>query len=111
MEEMVEMYPCYQVVIRKNETGEVKIVDMKVPWYGHTMYWWTQGNMSCDCNRMAVFGDEPMEGDMEPADPENPNKGGFISYICGNTRYRVLIAIFPDGKATLIDLEDAEVPR
>jgi hypothetical protein len=45
----------YSVAIRKNETGEVRICEMEVPWGETSLFWWTEGNFGCDCNRELLF--------------------------------------------------------
>lgn len=41
--------------------------------FDNSEYWWTEGNGSCDCNRMRAFGDallEQLECEQHKAKPE-----------------------------------------
>lgn len=89
----------YKVAIRKNETGEVRIRTIEgLDWHkadgGDDMYWWTEGNFGCDCNRELEF---------ERAGGNDPNLGTK----CGDERYSVLYAELPDGTRIEIDTDDA----
>jgi len=44
----------HPVTIRKVSTGEERTVEVTTI---GGVYWWTDGNMSCDCNRSDLFGD------------------------------------------------------
>lgn len=43
-------------VWRDEVTGQVVTKAESLVWYD-TLYWWAEGNMGCDCNRAAMFGD------------------------------------------------------
>lgn len=45
----------YKAHITKIETKETVSVDMEFPWEEGSMYWWTDGNFGCDCNRQIQF--------------------------------------------------------
>jgi len=81
----------YHVLIRRNATGETRRVFMALPWYGDggSLYWWTDGNFGCDCNRALTFyrEDEAPEDEID----------------CGDTRFTVLQAELPDGRIVQID--------
>jgi hypothetical protein len=77
----------YKIAIRKNETGEVRIVEQGLHWGDGSLYWWTHGNFACDCNRDDVF-----RRDGEDEDDS-----------CGNTRFSVLYAELEDGTKIPID--------
>jgi len=86
----------YRVAIRKNETGEVRLRNYDYDWFKYEssdLFWWTEGNMSCDCNRYLEF--ERAAG-VEPDSCYAP---------CGETAYSVLYVELPDG--TKIDVDDA----
>ncbi len=84
----------YKVAIRDNATGETRIRDMgDLPWLDHTLYWWTEGNFGCDCNRHMEFirAKDDSESDMD--------------HECGDSAYSVLHAEFDDGSQLTIDGE------
>lgn len=92
----------YMVAIRKNSTGEIRMSEQRVDWDDGSVYWWTEGNMGCDCNRDAKFkraGDEEEDRDA----------------ACGDSAYSALYAIVPldDVKlaAGLLKGEDVDSPR
>jgi hypothetical protein len=74
----------YKLVIRKNETGEVREYVIPVDWHDASVYWLTEGNFGCDCNRHACF--ERANG-IEPG--EEPR--------CGSTKYSIIKAILPNN--------------
>ncbi len=84
----------YKVTIRKNDTGEVRIKDMKsIEWGDHSVYWWTEGNFGCDCNRDREF----KRAGGEEIDPDDD------SDRCGDTAYTALFAELENGKQVQID--------
>lgn len=84
-------YPSYDVSIRNNLTGEVRIHHEDHEWGEASAFIWTEGNFSCDCNRYLFF---------ERAAGETPDVG---SGSCGDDQYTAIEAIFPDGKRFKID--------
>ena len=77
----------YVVGIRKNETGEVRFCPEDLEWYEHSIYWWSEGNMGCDCNRELEFlraGNEETDDSFENAE-------------CSQGRYTVVGIWFKDG--------------
>lgn len=84
----------YDVLIQKNATGEIRRQHEDLEWHEWTLYWWTDGNFGCDCNREWEF--QRAAGEPLTEDPK-----------CGYTKYRVIKAIFPDGKEIEIDGEAA----
>lgn len=83
----------YDVFLRCNATGEVRIHRHDLPWNeGSTFLWGCEtGNYGCDCNRAIFFGGAAAEDkDDRP---------------CGTTRYTVLKAVLPDGSEITIDDE------
>ena len=87
----------YSVDIRDNATGEVRRVPQSLPWGkgSGSLYWWTEGNFGCDCNRSHVF-----------ATKEESEADGF-SDECGKTRFTVIKALFEDGSETQVDGNDS----
>lgn len=88
---------AYKVAIRKNSTGEIRMASMDLDWFkadgGDDMYWWTEGNFACDCNRHLSW---ERAGGHEPRDDEEME--------CGSTAFATLYAVLPDG--TRIDIDD-----
>ena len=79
----------YTAFIRDNISGEVRESFHDLEWHGDgSLYWWTEGNMGCDCNRGLIFHDHADDSD---------------DYPCGGMRYSVLKLVFPDGREILID--------
>lgn len=85
---------AYKVAIRKNATREIREIEMDLDWHDHSLFWWTQGNFGCDCNRELTF--EPNGTFPDPEDPP-----------CGHERFTVLYVEFPDGKRIFIDTPPA----
>lgn len=81
----------YTVAIRKNETGEIRIIEVNCEWHESSLFFWTEGHLSCDCNRFLEF--ERASG-IEPYDDE---------IICGSEAYTVLYAEFETGERIVID--------
>ncbi|MHC4370403.1 MAG: hypothetical protein ACYSW8_22560, partial [Planctomycetota bacterium] len=54
-------------------------------------FWWTDGNMGCDCNRHLEF---------ERAGGEDPD---LDDAVCGSDLYSVIEIIFPDGDSLRIE--------
>ena len=85
----------YDAVIVNNETGEARTYRMNVDWddsndSGH-IYWWTEGNFGCDCNRALEF---MRAGDEEECDES-----------CGESRFSVPHVVLPDGRIIPIDTD------
>ncbi len=45
----------YTVAIRNNETGEIRMCAQDLERGAGSDFWWTDGNMACDCNRALTF--------------------------------------------------------
>lgn len=45
----------YEVLLRRNKTGEQQAVMMDGAWDDLEKYLWTDGNWACDCNRHELF--------------------------------------------------------
>ena len=46
---------AYTVHIKEVATGTVRACHMDLEWEDGSEYWWSEGNMSCDCNRALEF--------------------------------------------------------
>ena len=90
---------AYRVQIIDSQTGEARWHGVEWDWFhddgSDDMYWWTDGNFGCDCNRFLEF--ERAAG-KDPDDEEA---------VCGSgpNRYRVTHAELPDGRRIEIDGE------
>jgi len=74
----------YIVGIRKNETGEVRFCPLQVEWNESSEFWWSTGNMGCDCNRELYF--RRQTEDVHVNDVE-----------CSDGRFTVVGIWWPDG--------------
>lgn len=80
----------YKALIKKLETGEERLIPIDLDWSGESSeYWWTDGNMGCDCNRERVF---------EHHNPEIHTK-------CSEDRFFVPHVLLEDGQLIKIDEE------
>lgn len=81
----------YCVTIRKNATGEIRAKEYPYEWSEGQLFWWTEGNFGCDCNRALAF--ERAAGlDPDIDDTE-----------CGHSAFTVLSAELPDGTVVRVD--------
>lgn len=81
----------YTVAIRNNETREIRMCVQDLDW-NDDVFWWTEGNMSCDCNRALTFARAGNEKCVDDS--------------CGETRFTALYAELEGGKR--IELNDVE---
>lgn len=88
----------YAIVIRNNVTGEMRRIPQDHEWEEHTAFWWTEGNMGCDCNRHLVW--VRSEPGPRPADDPHLNT---VEAACGDTHYTVVRAEFDDGTNVILD--------
>ena len=58
----------YQVLIKNNKTNEVRKHEEKGDFDDNTEYWWSEGNMSCDCNRHLMFEADDEDTDVKCGD-------------------------------------------
>ena len=81
----------YQVSITKLDTGETRISTQNLDWGDYSAWWWTEGNMGCDCNRSWEFSRAKKGEDLEEDPP------------CSYGRYFCKEAILPDGTRIVLD--------
>jgi len=92
---MNEIAPSYKIAMRKNETGEIRVIDQNLSWHDYSIFWWTTGNFGCDCNReLEWLRSEGVDVDGDEVEPE-----------CGSGKFSVLYAELPDGTRITIDEE------
>ncbi len=87
----------YKVLIRNNATGEVVESTQPYEWDDGNLFWWSEGNFSCDCNRELQF--------CRAKDIDEPDRD---ANRCGEERFTVIKAILPDGTEVEIDGEELE---
>ncbi|TWB15579.1 hypothetical protein [Nitrospirillum bahiense] len=81
----------YTVVMRENQTGETRLCLLDdIDWGEHSVYWWTDGNFGCDCNRRWEF----QRAGGEAEDAASP---------CGHGAYTAVEAILLDGTRVPLD--------
>lgn len=81
----------YQVQITDTKTGESRMASYPtLSWEKHSLFWWTDGNFGCDCNRGDAFARAKEEPDLDLE-------------CCGENRFRVDFALLPDGTKIQID--------
>ena len=89
----------YKVIMRKESTGEIRACDMDLDFKlpndesDGDVFWWTEGNFGCDCNRHIVFEGKHDKDHIFP---------------CGYKEYTVLYCELPDGTKVSIDVEKKE---
>jgi hypothetical protein len=79
-------WPEYWVTIFRTSDGVEIEHHSTTPWHHATIFWWAEGNGSCDCNRELCF--ERAQG-REP--------GVQTGTTCGDSRYEITQFRFPDG--------------
>lgn len=55
----------YKVTLRRLSDGLEKTIVDDLDWHDSSLYWWSEGNMGCDCNRASTFGDVDLSQDIE----------------------------------------------
>jgi len=75
----------YHVKMKENSTGIIKTIFMDLDWLP-SVYWWTEGNYGCDCNREMVFKDDHD-----------------IETNCSHDRYTAIEAILDNGEIVALD--------
>lgn len=86
----------YLILIRNNATGEERWRSCEFPWDDASEFWWTEGNMGCDCNLFAEFARAAGE------EPEGDDWGR-----CGDVRYTPIRADV-DGRIVPLDSASLE---
>lgn len=87
-----------QVTIVRVSDGVERIYQDESPWIPAdehglgSVWWWTEGNGGCDCNRALFFA--RAAGEELETDP-----------ICGEERYRIPFITLPDGTRISVDDE------
>lgn len=81
----------YQVAILHVASGEVRMDQINLNW-NNDVFWWTEGNMSCDCN---LHREWHRAGGPGPADDPHWNN---LSIDCSDGLYRALYALLPSGE-------------
>lgn len=92
----------YDVMIRDNSTGETRTCPMpELEWHESSMFWWTEGNFACDCNRGLEFARAGgmTEAEIDALDEEADGR----AFPCGDSRYTAVKAVFGDGREIPID--------
>lgn len=80
----------YKIQVQDMQTGKIKTVSQQVTPYRPDnnvdilLFYWTEGNASCDCNRALIPGFE------------------IEKLTCGNTRYKIKI-FDPQNKVIFVD--------
>jgi hypothetical protein len=82
----------YRVTIKDTKTGETVTSLQNFEWSDGSLYWWTEGNFGCDCNRNMQF--QRAKGIKE----EN-----IEDIKCGDDRFFIEKAIFESGLEIEID--------
>lgn len=85
----------YTIRIRNNATGEVR--QSKPYEFEWSLFWWTDGNMGCDCNRHLAW---LRAGGPGPADDPFHNNA---ARQCGDGAYTVIDATLDDATVVPVD--------
>lgn len=75
----------YVVRIRHNKTGTIRSRRCDLEWNDGSKYWWTEGNMGCDCN---------LDLEFRRAGGETPN---LDEVSCSEGKFTALDATLEDG--------------
>lgn len=84
----------YKVVIKNNITGEMRKTNFFGDFHDYTIFYWQEGNGSCDCNRELEF--ERIKGIEVP----------FEDLKCGDERFSVPMLILENDQEVNVDLEN-----
>ena len=89
----------YSVAYRKNDTGETRIRKYPHSEYDvdHTIWWLTEGNFGCDCNR---------ELEWRRANGEDPDWG---EVYCSDGRFSIPYIILDNGDK--LEIEHGEMEK
>jgi hypothetical protein len=83
----------YTVTLQNRATGEELACSIDMGWQPHSLYWWSQGNYGCDCNRASVW-----LGQVKRSLPVTDD-GDFCYLICAGDNFALLKIELPDGTA------------
>ncbi len=81
----------YHLIITNNETKETRICAMDIPFLAGSLWWLTEGNYGCDCNRRIEF-----------YRVEFP-KLIYDDYECTGGKFTIVAAILSNGSIMPID--------
>lgn len=84
----------YTIHLRHNPTGETRTYVEKLDW---SLFWWQEGNMSCDCNRHLTW---LRAGGPGPSDDPHHNNA---DRDCGEGEYTVTHATLDTGEVVPVD--------
>lgn len=84
----------YTVRIKDNSTGEIRKCKIDLEWTESSVFWWTDGNFGCDCNREVQF----MRATDKSFDFDDD-----VRTVCGHTRFTAIDATLEDGSVMKID--------
>jgi hypothetical protein len=82
----------YKVRIRRNSDNLIRTYDDDLDWHDSSMFWWTEGNAGCDCNRALFF--------ARAVDEDEPD---WDNIPCGDKLYTVLDITLEDGRVIEVD--------
>lgn len=87
------MTPC-SILMYSTAAKQWRLIPQGMDWGEGSEYWWTEGNMSCDCNRGLEWdrGGGVKEADLKMED-----------YKCGQVAFQVPFALLADGGCIPID--------
>lgn len=92
---------AYWVALRNNETFEVRRCKMNLTFEFEedglpNMFWWTEGNGGCDCNRADIF----YDGEQDVHAP-----------VCGNQKFSALYIELDDLRRFPVDYDVIEMQK
>lgn len=89
---MSETIP-YKALVRRNADGLERWLnhECEAQYLDNQLFWWTDGNAACDCNRGLFF-------DGDEAEDWDEGDSGDDPYPCGHERYTLLRLELPDGR-------------
>lgn len=87
----------YHVLIRNNQTKEVRVYHPTVEWNDDSYSWWNGSNMGCDCNLACKF---MRAGGVSEQDIEK------VEHPCGDELYSLIKAVLENGEEILFDEDD-----
>ncbi len=82
----------YIIAIRQNSSGNVALCEQDSAWDDDAEYWWTEGNMACDCNRAIQY--DRANGVIID---------DVMAYKCGDGQYSAVFAELEDGTKIILN--------